>query len=127
MDVSVARADDHAVVAVEQQISVEAVGPGLHNEEEAEQRRAVSNGCRRHRPVMHVGLDVAVHPVDDSGEKRAQNQAEQHPVLDDDIGRQYEEIETDVLVVERVVRTIGHAVEKLQEDIPIADFYRGDQ
>ena len=37
MDVSVARADDHAIVAIEQQISVEAIGPGLHNEQETEQ------------------------------------------------------------------------------------------
>src|SRR5216684_2808278 len=127
MDVSVACADDYAVVAVEQQIAVETIRPGLHREEKAEQRRAVSNCCRRHRSVMNVVFDVAVHPVDHSGEKRAQNEGEQHPVLDDDIDRQHEEIETDVLVVERFVRTIGHAIEKLQENVPIADFYRGNQ
>src|SRR5258706_1269728 len=76
---------------------------------------------------MNVVFDVAVHPIDQSGEKRAENESEQHPVLDDDVGRQYEEIETDVLAVERVVRTKGHAVEKMQEDVPIADFYRGNQ
>src|SRR5437879_2904368 len=76
---------------------------------------------------MNVVFDIAVHPVDDSGEKRAQNEGEQHPVLYDDIGRQCEEIETDVLVIERVVRTKGHAIEKLQEDVPIADVYRGNQ
>src|SRR5882757_7727233 len=100
MYIGVTCSDDDAVVAIEQQITVETVGPGLHDEEETEQRRAVSNGCRRHRPAMNVVFDVAMHPVDRSGEKRAQNQCEQHPVFDEDIGRQYEEIETDVLVEE---------------------------
>ena len=36
MDVGVACADDHTVVAVEQEIAVETIGPGLHHEEEAE-------------------------------------------------------------------------------------------
>src|SRR6202022_5061343 len=118
MYIGVACADDDAVVAIKQQITVETVGPGLHDEEETEQRRAVSNCCRRHRSAMTVVFDVAVHPVDRSGKKRAQNECEQHPVLDEDIGRQYEEIETDVLVVERVVCTIGDMIEKLQDDAP---------
>ena len=87
----------------------------------------MSDRCRRHRSVMNVVFDVAVHPVDRSGEKRAQNECEQHPVLDEDIGRQYEEIETDVLVEERIVCAIGHVIEKLQDDAPIADFCRGNQ
>src|SRR5258708_5679898 len=127
MYMGVACADHHAVVAVEKQIPVAIVGPGLHGEEETEQRRAVSNCCRRHRSVMNVVFDFAVHPVDHSGEKRAQNECQQHPVLDEDIGRQYEEIETDVLVVERVVCTIGYVIEKLQVDAPIAGFSRGHQ
>ena len=61
------------------------------------------------------------------GKQRAQNEREQHPVLDEDTGRQYEEIETDVLVVERVICTIGDVIEKLQEDAPIVDFSRGDK
>src|SRR3981189_3127171 len=76
---------------------------------------------------MNVVFDVAMQPVDRSGEKRAQNQCEQHPVFDEDIGRQYEEIETDVLVEERVVRTRGDVIENPQEDTPIADSYRGHQ
>ena len=76
--------------------------------------------------MLHVVFDVAVHPVDRSGEKRAQDKREQHPVFDEDIGRQYEEIETDVLVEERVVCTIGDVIEKLQDDAPIADLCRGN-
>src|SRR2546426_12816743 len=74
MDVGVARADHHPVVAVEQQIAVETVGPGLHREEEAEQHRAVGNCCRRHRPALGVVLDMAVDPIDRSGEERAQEE-----------------------------------------------------
>ncbi len=127
MYIGVACADDDAVVAIEQQVTVETVGPGLDDQQEPEQRRAVSNCCRRHRSPMNVVFDVAVHPVDRCGEKRAQNECEQHPVLDEDIGRQHEEIETDVLVEERVVCTIGDVIEKLQEDTPIAEFCRGNQ
>ena len=46
MDVGVARTDHHPIVAVEQQIAVETVGPGFHREEEAEQHRAVGDRCR---------------------------------------------------------------------------------
>src|SRR5437899_4922060 len=113
MYIGVACADDHAIVAIKQQITVKTVGPGLDDEEETEQRRAVSNCCRRHRSSMSVVFDVAVHPIDHSGEKRAQNECEQHPVLDEDICWQHEEIETDVLVEERVVCTIGDVIEKL--------------
>ena len=127
MDVGVARADHHPVVAVEQQIAVETVGPGLHREEEAEQHRAVGDRCRRHRPALGVVLDVAVDPIDRSGEERAQEEREQHPILDDDIGGQRKEIEADVLVVERVIRAIGHLIEEPQEDAPVVDLSPGDK
>src|SRR5882672_6687259 len=127
MYIGVACAHNYAVVAVEQQIAVEAIGPSLHREEKADQRGAMSNHCRRYRSVVNVVFDLAVHPVDRSGEERAQNECEQHPVFDEDIGRQYEEIETDVLVEERVVCTIGDVIEKLQDDAPIADFDHSNQ
>ena len=127
MHIGVTRADDDAVVAIEQQITVENVRPGLHDEEESKQRRAVSDCCRRHRSMMNVVFDVAVHPVDRRGEKRAQNECEQHPVFDEDIGRQHEEIETDVLVEERIVCAVGNVIEKLQDGAPITHFCRGNQ
>ena len=83
--------------------------------------------CRRHRSALGVVLDVAVHPIDRSGEERAQEEREQHPILDDDIGGQRKEIEADVLVVERVVRAIGHVIEELQEDAPVVDLSPGDK
>src|SRR6266404_1122376 len=76
---------------------------------------------------MNVIFNVAMHPVDRSGKQRAQNECEQHPVFDEDIGRQYEEIETDVLVEERVVCTVGDVIEKPQDGAPISDFCRGNQ
>src|SRR5258708_11362089 len=127
MYIGVTRANDDAIVAIEQQITVESVGPGLHDEEETEQRRAVSNCCRRHRSMMNIVFDVAMHKVDRSGEKRAQNECEQHPVFDEDVGREHEEIETDVVVEERVVCTIGDVIEKLQDNAPIADCCRGNE
>src|SRR5215471_13199132 len=116
MDVGVARADHHPVVAVEQQIAVETVGPGLHREEAAEQHRAVGDRCRRHQSARGVELYVAVHPIDRAGEERTQEKREQYPIFNDDIGWQRKEIESDVLVVERVVRAIGYVIEEPQED-----------
>jgi hypothetical protein len=77
--------------------------------------------------VVNVVFDGAVNPVDGSGEKSTQNEGEQQPVLDEEIGWQREEIEADVLVVERLVYAIWHVIEKLQEDAPVAGFCRGDQ
>src|SRR3979409_628551 len=125
MYIGVACADDYAVVAVEPQIAVETITPGTHRDEKPEQGRAVSNRCRRHRSVVNIVFDVAVHPVDHSGGKRAQNERQQHPVLAETIAREYEEIEADVLVVERVVCTIGYVIEKLQVEDPIAGFSSG--
>src|ERR1700716_2800347 len=127
MYIGVACADDDAVVAIEQQITVETVGPGLDDEEETEQRRAVSNCCRRHRSAMTVVFDVAVHPVDRSGEKRAQNEREQHPVLDENIDGQRETLESDLLAVERIFRAKWHLIKKLEQDAPVAGLRRGDQ
>src|SRR5262245_65684408 len=108
MDVGIARTDHHPVIAVEQQIAVETVGPGLHREEETEQHRAVSDRSWRYRTAMGVVLDVAVNPIYRSGEECAQQERAQHPILDDDIGGQHEEIEADVLVVERIISAKGH-------------------
>ena len=77
--------------------------------------------------MVNVVFDVAVHPVDRSGEKRAQNEGKQHPVLDEDISGQREEIEADVLVVERIVHAIGNLIEKPQQDAPVAGFCHGDK
>jgi len=76
---------------------------------------------------MKVVFDIAVHPVDRRGEKRAANEREHDPVFDEDIGGQREEIEADVLVVERIVYALWHLIDKPQEDTPVADFCGGDE
>ena len=118
MDVGVARADHHPVVAVEQQIAVETVGPCFYREEETKQHGAVGDCCWRHRWALSGMFDVAVYPIDRSGEERAQEKREKHPILGCDIGRQRKEIKADVIAVEWVVRAIGHLIEELQEDTP---------
>ena len=127
MDVGVARANDYPVVAVEQQIAVETVGPGLHCEKEAEQHRAVGDCCRRYRPALNGILDVAVYPIDRSGEERAQEERKKHPILNCDISGQRKKIKADVIVEEWVARTIGHLIEELQEDAPIVDLSPGNK
>src|SRR5258708_12347482 len=94
MYIGVACAHNYAVVAVEQQIAVEAIGPSLHREEKADQRGAMSNHRRRHRSAMNDVFDVAMDPVDRSAKKRAQNEGNKHPISNENIDRPYEDIET---------------------------------
>src|SRR5215467_2954140 len=70
----------------------------------------------RHRAALGVVLDVALDPVDRSGEERAQQERKQYPILDGDIRGQRKEIEPDVLAVEWVIRAIGHVIKEPQED-----------
>ena len=126
MNVGVACADHHSVVAVEQQVTVERVGACLHGKEHAEKYRAVRNRCRRYRPSLGRVFDVVMNPIGQSGQQRAREQREQCPVLQGDIGGQREQIEANVVVEKRIVRAIGHVVEELQNDAPVADFVPGD-
>src|SRR5262249_40217773 len=127
MDVGVARAHDYAIIAVEQQITVETIGPGLHSEKEPEQRRAVAYCCGRYRPTLSGIFDVAVHPINRPSEERAQNEREKHPIFDCDISRQRKEIETNILVIKWVACAIGHLIEEPKEDAPIVDLSPGDK
>src|SRR3981189_37556 len=123
MNVGVACADHYSVVAVEQQVAIETVGPRLHDKEKAEKHRAVGNCCRRYRPSLGLVFDVAMHPIDYSSEERAHEEREQGPIFDSDIGGQRKEIESNVFVVKRFVRAIRHVIEKLQKKAPVADLF----
>ena len=127
MEIGVAGADDDAVVAVEQQVAVEAVGPGLHREVEAEQRRGMGEDAARQPSRPLVELDVAVRPIHDTGDCRAEDHEQQQPVLERDIGRQREEIEADVLAEHRIARAVGHLVEEAKHDVPVRELDEGGQ
>src|SRR3981081_4102718 len=127
MNVGVACTDHYSIIAVEQQVAIETVGPRLHGKEEAEKHRAVGNCCRRYRPSLSLVFDVAMHPIDESSEERAHEEREQGPIFDGDIGGQRKEIESNVFVVKRFVRAIRHVIEKLQKNAPVADLSRGDK
>src|SRR5262245_52131010 len=127
MDIGVTRADDNPVIAVMQQIAIESVRPSLYDEEAAEQHRAVSNRYRRHRPGLGAVVDVAVHPVYRSGEKGAQEERDQHPILNDNKSRQRKEIEANVRIEEWVIRAVGHLIEEPQEYDPVMGFSPSDK
>ena len=74
----------------------------LYREEETKQQGAVGDCCRRHQSARSGVFDVAVYPIDRSGEERAQEKREKHPVLGCDIGGQRKEIKADVIAVEWV-------------------------
>ena len=59
MEVGVAGADDDAVVAVEQQVAVEPVGPRLHHEVEAEQHRGMGEGGGRQAAAVGVSSSMS--------------------------------------------------------------------
>ena len=127
MEIGVARADDDAVVAVEQQEAIERVGPGLDREVQAEQHRAVDEGGGRQAARRPVELDVALHPIDRAGQGGAEEQEQQQPVLERDIGRQREEIEADVLAEDRVALAIGHLVKEAKGHLPVRELDRSGQ
>ena len=127
MEVGVSRADDDAVVAVEQQEAIERVGPGLDREVEAEQQRAVENGGGRQAARWPVELDVALHPIDCAGQDGAEEQDQKQPVLDRDIGRQREEIEPYILAKDRIAFAVGHLVKEAQGHFPVRELDRSGQ
>ena len=127
MYISVTCANDDTVVAIQQEITVESISEPRPSP--TKRRASNAEPCAITvgdiRSMMHVVFDVAVHPIDRRSEKRAQNKCEQHPVFEKDIRQQHEEIETDVLVKERIVGAVGNVIEKLQDGAPIAHFRRG--
>jgi hypothetical protein len=127
MDIAVARPDHDAVVLVEQQEAVQRVGPGLHCEIEPQQRGAMCNGGGRYAPRPTVQIDFAVHEVHRSGHEGAQDQGQQHPILECDVDRQGEEVEADVLVKQRIVLSVRHLVDEPEDQVPFTGLAHRDQ
>jgi hypothetical protein len=127
MNVGVACAHDDAVVAVEQEVAVQSVSPGLDREEGAEQRGAVGDGCGRDAPGLRIQLDVAVREIYCPSHERGQRKQPKEPVLDRDIDRQREEVEADVLVEQRIVSAVRRLVEEAEDKVPVSGLAPGDQ
>ena len=87
----------------------------------------MGEGGRRQAARRRVELDVALHPIDSAGDGRAEEQQQQQPVLERDIGRQREEIEADVLAEHRIALAIGHLVEEAKHRVPVRDLDGGGQ
>src|SRR5262249_51927578 len=119
MNVGVARSNDHAVVAVEEEEAVETIGPGLHREEETQQSGAMRDGCGRHPSASLVEHDVAMRPIHRTGDESAPDERQQHPILDRDIGGKREEIEADVLAVERIALSVWRLVDEPKDHVPV--------
>ena len=127
MDVGVARSHDDSVVAVKQQKAVQPIGPGLHSEEETQQGGAVGCGRGRHPSASLVEHDVAVREIYCAGDKSAQDERQQHPVLERDVGGKREEIKADVLAVEGIALSVRHLVDEAEDHVPVSGLARGDQ
>jgi hypothetical protein len=68
-----------------------------------------------------------VHPIHRSGDEKAQDERQQQPIFDDDIGGKGEEIEADVLAVLRIALAIRHLIDVSQEHAPVTDLPGGNQ
>jgi len=68
-----------------------------------------------------------MHPIHRSGNEKAQDEHQQQPIFDDDIGGKGEEIEADVLAVLRIALAIRHLIDQAQEHAPVADLPGGNQ
>jgi hypothetical protein len=68
-----------------------------------------------------------VHPIHCSGDEKAQDERQQHPIFEYYIGWKGEEIEADVLVVQGIALSIRHLIDESQEHIPVADLPGGKQ
>jgi hypothetical protein len=59
----------------------------------------MGDGRRGHRQALLVEFDVAMHPIHGSGDEKAQDERQQDPIFEDDVGGKGEEIKADVLAV----------------------------
>ena len=82
---------------------------------------------RRWRYSLGPVFDVAMHPVDKSAEQCAHDERQQCPILDGHKGGQRKEVESDILVVQGIVRAVGHLIDEAQKSAPVADFPPGDE
>ena len=74
-----------------------------------------------------VQIDFAVHEVHRAGHEGAQQQDQQHPVLERDVDRQREQVEADVLAEQRIVLAVRHLVDEPEDQVPLAGLAHRDQ
>src|SRR3982074_3796168 len=110
MNGGVASTDHYSIIAVEQQVAIETVGPRLHGKEKAEKHRAVGNCCRRYRPSLGLGFANPAHPINYSSEERAHEEREQGPIFHSLLGCHRTQTQSIVFVLKRFVRAIRHVI-----------------
>src|ERR1700730_1682876 len=59
--------------------------------------------------------------------RKPQEERQQHPAFEDDIGGKEEEIEADVLAVLGIAQSIRHLIDEAQEHVPVAHLPCGNQ
>ena len=71
--------------------------------------------------------EVALHKIDCAGEKGAQDERQQHPILDCDVGGKRKEIEPDIFAVERIALSVWHLPDEAEGNVPGANLAQGDK
>src|SRR5271166_3955199 len=101
MDIGVSGPNNHAIVAIEKEITVEPIGPCLHGEEEPQESGTVGDhrGGRWRRCSED---EISLHKIERASEKRAQDERQQHPILDGDRGGKRKKIESEIFPVEGI-------------------------
>jgi hypothetical protein len=87
----------------------------------------MDDGGRGHRPASLIEGDATVHPIHRSSDENAQDEHQQQPIFEGDIGGKGEEIEADVLLVQGIALAIRHLVDESQERVSVAHLPCGHQ
>ena len=74
-----------------------------------------------------VEREVAVRPIYCAGDKGAQYERQQHPVLERDVGGKREEIETDVLPVEGIALSVRRLADEAEGHVPVVSLAQGNE
>ena len=90
----------------------------------AEPWAAAADDIHRRPPSRY---DVAVRQIHCAGDESAQDERQQHPVLERDVGGKRKEIKANVLAVEGIALSVRHLVDEPENHVPVFDLARGHQ
>ena len=74
-----------------------------------------------------IERDAAPHSIDRPGDQGAEDDRQQHPILQREVSGQGEEVEADVRAVDRITLAIGDLEQEAQDHVPVAHLRPGNQ
>ena len=71
--------------------------------------------------------EVPLHKIDYAGKKGAQDERQQHPILNCDVGGKRKKIEPNIVAVERIALSVGRLPDEAEGNVPGANLAQGDK